>query len=171
MKKTVNVLSFISVISIFIMIAIYISTRNSDLYIQFIAEWFFIIPGFLTFPILGWAFFDRDKTSPKIWLSIYAGIFLLLIYILGFDYVDQTRDLPMAFRKDTVSIEGEARYLDSTKSSQIFQIANQKFIVSNDDFNDVSRNNVYRVDYLPNSKYVIDIFDEDGRSLLKNRKK
>ena len=52
-------------------------------------------------------------------------------------------------------------------SSYIFYIANQEFILSRDNFKAVNRNEVYRIIYLPNSKYVIDVIDENGRSLLR----
>jgi len=138
---------------------LYLSTRNSDLYIQFIVDCFLVPLRFLIIPLLGKGFslfYNRDKLSPKVWLSIYAVIFILLAISLGFGYTEQTRDLSAAFRKSPVSIEGEVQNLSRTKTGQEFSISNHEFSLNRDNFTEVSRNKVYRVFYLQNSKYIVD---------------
>ena len=170
MKKAIDILSIISVISVLAMSILYLSTRNSDLYIQFIVDWFLVPLGFLVIPLLGWTFslfYNRNKLPPKVWLSIYTVIFILLIPTVGFGYIEQTRDLSAAFRKSPVSIEGEVQNLSRTKSGQEFSISNHEFSLNRDNFIEVSRNKVYRIFYLQNSKYIVNIIDETGNSLLK----
>ena len=97
---------------------------------------------------------------------------MVVLYIAGslhFGFLDHTRDLSLAFREKYVSIEGEVLNLNFTNSTQKVRVANQEFSLKRNTFNDVNRNNIYRIVYLPNSKYVIDVIDEDGSSLLKKR--
>jgi len=87
MKKAVNILTLLSVISLilFIFINIYISI-NRDLNTEFITDWVLIPLVILAFPTLRIfpLALNKDNIPPQIWLGIYAVIFIVLIYILVF---------------------------------------------------------------------------------------
>jgi len=101
-------------------------------------------------------------------VSLIGNICIIVItyYTLGFGYLDQTRDLPIAFRKNAVAIEGEVYNLKTTSSTQEFSVENEVFIVNKDYFIEVRSENIYEVFYLPNSKHVINVIDNNGNSLL-----
>ena len=170
MKKIVAALSIVSVISGLIAIILRISTTSSGLFTMFIAEWLLGPLTLLALPLMRLPLslvLNLYALPPKIWLIIYAIMVVLYsFFALGSDYnIAMTRDLPMAFRRNYVSIEGEAHSIRDTNSSQVVSIANKQFNLREADFNKVTRNNTYQINYLPNSRYVIDVIDENGRSL------
>jgi hypothetical protein len=83
--------------------------------------------------------------------------------------INQIRDLPMAFKREYVSIIGEAENINYSSSNQILYIESQEFYLDNEYFSRVEKNNKYQINYLPHSRHVIDVIDEDGVSMLKSR--
>ena len=169
MKKIVNIFSIISLIAVLSLVLIEILWNGKSQRMSFIFLWsagvlfVFVIPlVFRSFSLVA----KMDKINPKTWLVIYGCavlVYIVIAVMLGF--INMTRDLPLAIREDYVSVEGEARVLDE-KSNKII-VASQEFTLENGKFNKAKPNESYRIIYLPNSKYVIDVINENGKSLLK----
>ena len=169
MKKAINILNIVSLIAIIPACALVPFFLSGDPRTSFIGLWFFWVLFLPLIPLIPRGFSlsnNKDKISPKIWLTIYA--VMVTIYVVSslfLGIIGHTRDLPAAFRKEYVSVEGEARVLDE-KSNKII-VAGQEFTLDNGKFNKAKSSENYRVIYLPNSKYVIDIINDDGKTLLK----
>lgn len=170
MKRVVNVLTILSVISLALMLIIYIPTINSDMRTRFIVDWFLVPLGFLAAPLLGRTLslaYNKDYILPKTWLIIYSGLIVALAFSLGIGFMNQTRDLPIAIRGDFSSVKGEAHAQHSSRVNQSFIVERQEFSLRKRHFNDIHSGYIYNVIFLPNSNYIIDIIDENGQSLYK----
>ena len=171
MKKAVNILSLISVIAVILCCVTLPFMFRADQRNAFIATWFLGILAFLALPLFFRAFslaYNRNKISPKIWLSIYSVMAIIyIVVIISFGFIGYTRDLPLAFRREYSSVSGEVHTVRFVNSTQRINIANLEFRLELSDFEPVNRNNTYQVIYLPNSRRVIDVIDENGRSLLR----
>jgi len=128
---------------------------------------------FFALPLFGRTFsliYYKNKISPQKWLTIY--LILVVLYVIGAigsGFVNHTRDLPMAIRRDFATIEGEVQIVRNNNSYQRILVFNEEFNLNRRYFYNVSRNNTYRIIYLPNSRHIIDIINEEGRSLLRRR--
>ena len=138
LKKAVNMLSLIALISLGLLIIIQLNAENSDLYKKFIADLLTVPLALLSVPLWGGVLclaINKDIIKPKIWLSIYAGIIALLL-ILSVGYFEQVRDLPLAFQKKCASIEGKVDKVTSTEFYQNIYIENQEYNVPKVHFNE-----------------------------------
>jgi glucan phosphoethanolaminetransferase (alkaline phosphatase superfamily) len=173
MKTMINALSIISVVATVLGVLLLMLMSGADQRMSFIWGWFLGITFLFVLPLFGRAISlvnYRDKISPQKWIIIYS--ILVVLYIIGaigFGFINHTRDLPMAIRRDFSTIEGEVQIVRNNDSSQRVRVFNQEFDLNRQYFYDVSRNNAYRIIYLPNSRHVIDVIAEDSRSLLRRR--
>jgi hypothetical protein len=169
MKKVINLLSLLSIAAIIMVVILGIYANNGDMYTRFIVDWLGLPLLLLAFPLFGRLIslaYNRDRIPPPIWLGIYSAILVFFIIISIAEFRDFTHDLPMALRKENISIEGEIKIIESTKSTQTIEISGKMFSLPKDTFREVTNSVKYIVFYLPRSKYVIDIVDEIGVSLL-----
>ena len=116
----------------------------------------------------------EDKIKPQTWLTIYGiALFVLLIFLMfSWESVSkQTKDLPYAIRQEHVTVTGEVekiRYSGGRTASQLCTIDNIDFNITHSAFLAIKEGETYTIAFLPNTKFIIDVFDENGRSLLKN---
>ena len=176
MKKAVNVLSLISLVSVLTVAIFLVIGNNSNQYIKFISDWLIVPMMFLALPLLGHTLslaVNKDKIKPQIWLAVYGGMIfaLLIVLVLSWDSVSShTKDLSYAIRKEHVSVTGEAknvRYSGGRTTSQLCTIDNLNFVIARSTFLDVTEGKTYTIAYFPNTKFMIDMLDENGTSLLK----
>ena len=176
MKRAVNLLSLISLIAIIAGTILLIAGGNSDRYVRFISDWFMVPLLFLAIPLLGHSLslaFNKDKIKPQMWLAIYGAMMfaLLILLVFSWDSVSkQTMDLSYAFSKEHMTVAGEAtnvRYSGGKTASQLFTIDNENFEITRSVFLDVKDGEIYTIKYLPNTKFIIDVLDENSSSLLK----
>ena len=59
------------------------------------------------------------------------------------------------------------RIINSNNSVQVVEVKGVRFDLPKDTYNSVNADDEYTFIYLPNSKYVIDVLDVNGFSLLK----
>ena len=169
-NKIILLLDIMSLISAFAIVILFIYTINGSMFTEFIVEWILIGPFvILMFPLCGYRYFGwltKGRMPPKIWLTIYTIVVALYsFFLLGSGHIAAARDLPLAFGSEYSSIIGEARIIDATDRTQRIRVANQRFTLYRRHFNYVTPNNTYQVNYLPNSRYVVDVIDENGQSL------
>ena len=176
MKKAVNILTLISLISVLIGAFFLIIGNNSNQYNKFISDWLLAPMMFLALPMLGHTLslaVNRDRIKPQIWLAIYGVMmfaFIIVLVLSWYSVSRQTKDLSYAIRKEHLAVTGEAqkvRYDGRRTTSQFCTIDNVNFEITRSAFFDVSEGEVYTVIYLPNTKFVIDMLDENGKSLSK----
>jgi len=170
LKALVNVLCIISVIAVALIIALFFPIFfGNDERIAFICFWFlwilFIpsIPASFSF----WLIWKKNKLSPPIWLTIYS-VSAIMIIIIGLiaGFVDMTRDLPLAFQENYYSTEGENVFYHDGK----LNVDDKKLTIRKEKFGDIEYGEKYCVLYLSNTKFVIDILNENGASLSKIRR-
>jgi len=173
MKKIVNILSLISWISLIPIGILLVASFLTNPRNEFIITWFMVILGPLVLPLLlkGASLArNKDLIPPPVWMTIYSILVILyIVMMLNVDFFDHTRDMPLAFSKKFISIEGKVLNLRYTNSKQTFEVAGQTFVLQEKHFNGINADGIYKVIYLPNSKYVIDVIGENGRSLSKKR--
>jgi Ca2+/Na+ antiporter len=102
--------------------------------------------------------------------SIFFPMLITIVLLSTTTITDETAlfaDIPAVINKDYETIMNPADYLDKSQTELTFIVKGKMFTVLSKDFKDVSKGNVYTVVYLPNCDYVIDILDENGKSLLK----
>ena len=171
MKKLINTLSALSIIAVISLVVIAIILTGKNPRSTFLFEWIASILFAFSIPLLlGWFSLavKRNKIEPHIWLAIYSVAlcaYLVVILILGF--IGRTADLPAVIREDFSRINGSARIVKSNNSVQTIEVKGITFDLPKDTYTLVNADVEYTFVYLPQSKYVIDVVDEYGRSLLK----
>ena len=169
MKKAINVLSISSGFVIVLLIALDAIWSNKGQRMGFILLWSDFVLFFFAIPIVfGWfsLAFNKDKIKPKVWLIIYGVALIGYIAILGnIGFVGMTKDLPLAIREDYSQINGKVKIISNIEATRTVEVKGIMFIIQKDTFNAMSSNENYTFIYLPNSNSIIDIIDENGKSL------
>ena len=171
MKKFINILSVLSIIAVIslVLVAIILSGKNPRS--TFLFEWIAsILIGFSVPLLFGWFSLsvNKDKLKPRIWLTIYSvAMCAYIAIILSLGFIGRTADLPAAIREDFSRIDGLVRIVKNNNSVQVIEVKGVKFDLPKDTYNSVNANIEYTFIYLSNSKYVINVLDENGFSLLK----
>lgn len=172
MKKIINIFSFVSVIAVLLLCLGVPFLLGNDRRNEFISLCYMGVVMIFAIPLLFRSFslaYNKDKIKPQIWLIIYGiAVLVYVVIAINFGFVDMTRDLPLAIRKEFSQIGGSAQTIKITKSTQTIIVQGVKFSLSRDSFESPAASDSYQFVYLPNSKYVIDIIDDNGISLLKN---
>ena len=175
MKKSINIICIVSIIVLVIVIIFgIISEVNGDLRSKFLFRCMFII--FLPFahPALSglWLINKRIQWKPKTWLIVYlitSGILFVIATTIG-NAFEHMADLPSAIREDyseaTVMF---VRRIDTSVESKIIAVGRELHIKEGH-FDLLEANTEYTIYYLPHIKWVMDIVDENGASLLKERR-
>jgi TctA family transporter len=176
MKKAVDILSVVSVLAVLLMLLLLFMQNLHGRYFKFVSEWVIIVLVFLAIPLIGKGAslaVKKDEMKPKKWLVIY-GVALaafVTLFVLTWDFqVQQIKDLPYAFRQEHLVAIGEAkdaRIGGRKLSYQFCTIDNISFSITRSDFLGVKEGETYVIAYLPNTKYIIDIYGKNGESLLK----
>ena len=171
MKKTITILIIASVAVIFLFVFLDAIWGNGDQRMGFFLLWsdFVLIP--VAIPIIFGVFslaYNRDKLRPKAWLTIYGCVLVIYaVLLVKIGFIDMTKDLPLAIREEFSQINEVVYIIERTDSVWTVKANGVVFKLSNDAFKAISFNKEYTFIYLPNSKYVIDVIDEYGESLLK----
>jgi len=96
----------------------------------------------------------------------------MLVQVFAFSFIERTMDLPLCINRDYSTTVITVQTILTNKNTQTINIEKDTFRLENRDFNAVIQGKTYRITYLPNSKYVVDIVDDDtGYSILKNYNK
>ncbi len=176
MKKLVNIISLLSLVSIISLIALSIYANNSGLFERFIVEWIFTPLRFLSIPLVGRVFslaYNKDKIQPRTWLGIYGVVMTLMIAIWFIfnsnSFIAKTKDLKSALRHEYLTVEGEVNsvYFVDSKKLQKCSVNNLDFTINNTYFLVIHQGKRYTFNYLEYSGYLVDIYDENGKSLKK----
>ena len=173
MKKLISILSVLSIIAVISLViaAIILNGKNprSTFFFEWIAS---VLIGFSIPLLFGWFSLsvNKDKLKPHLWLAIYSvAMCAYIVIILLFGIIGRTADLPAAFREEFSQIEGSVRIINSNNSIQSIEVKGIRFDLPKDTYNSVNTDVEYTFVYLPKSKYVIDIIDISGCSMLKQR--
>lgn len=180
MKIFINSLCVISAISVIIMTVLFtIGILINNQYIRFLTNWFFNPFLFLSIPLLGRSFslfYFKDRIKPITWLLIYGFIFLTLVSIIIIDWSNfkkSAMDVSYAINRKAENLGGKVTYTDIVGNKNKYQliiISGIKFEVDRKNFSYINYGEEFNITYLPHSKYVIDIVDKNGYSLLSKKK-
>lgn len=120
------------------------------------------------FEVLLWfiyLFNKNVKIKNKIYelLRIISVAFFLIFFV--YDTVNYYKDIPYAVSGQYSSVTGLCTrcYVRTGKTSNLdITIGNMEFTVESDYKNSINEGQIYKVEYLPNSKEVIEIYRGDG---------
>ena len=165
MKKTGIVLLIISIIALIILLLMqFVWWNDGSRRANFINEWswFFLIP--LVLPIMGKHLYGR-----RIWWIIQGLLTLVWIFVqvFAFSFIERTMDLSSCINRNYSTTTITAQIISTDKNTQTIKAGGDTFRLKNKDFHAVASGETYRIYYLSNSNYVIDIIDGNGKSLLK----
>ena len=170
LKKLVNIQIIISIVALAMIIILEILWGNKGPREEFLNDWcsglliIFVIP--LVFDMLSLAY-NADKIKPKVWLTIYGcAVIAYLIIAIHEGFANTTKDLPLAIREEYSMVSGTAQSMYYGSKTQAIEIGDNQFDIPIEFFADVQSDEEYTILYLPNSRYVIDIFDGAETSLL-----
>lgn len=171
MKKATISLLIISVIAlIFMLLLRYAWLDDGNRRADFILEWFLIILLPLLFPLIGKSItIHLAIEKPRTWLLIHGGAVLIWIFvqIFAFSFIEKTMDLSLCINRNFSTATITVQSVSSDKKTQTIKTNRDTFELKRNDFNSVIQSETYQIIYLPNSMYVIDIIDEDGKSIRK----
>ena len=118
----------------------------------------------------------RPDTLLKLYLVI-AGVFILLIAIIPIQFVDHISDLPNLISKNySQTNPTDIRTVEkhySTKGPHELSITTNngtQLRMVQDAFEPINADEKYTFFYLSRTKWVMDIIDENGVSILKNQR-
>ena len=174
MKKIGIVLLIVSIIALFVLLYMQLAWWNDgSRRASFMMEWswFFLFP--LILPIMGRNISIRLAIEkPRIWVMIQGAIALIwiLVQVFAFSFIERTMDLQLCINRNYSAITVTAQTVSSSKNAQTVVVGEDTFKLKNKNFYSVTQGETYKIIYLPNSKYVIEMISEDtGHSLLKKR--
>jgi hypothetical protein len=113
-----------------------------------------------------------DSWKPRTWLIVYSIVLCVVIVVAFYSGIINTMaDLPLAVRKEYSYVDGTAQTIPNKTAKTTIMVDGVRFELSGDDFYTWSfydnKEVEYTVIYLPNTKYVIDIIDASGASLIR----
>jgi len=173
-KKIINILTIISYFGIaLIIITVIFYNLNKSPRNLFFCDLVFGIAYLLSIPSIGQGFSiadNKNKIKAKTWFMIYfIFLFLWIILMVYTNFFKKTLDFPYAIREDYLIINSSFERKISFGLSRYIDVNNVRIFIPENHFNSLERNNEYTFHYLPNSKWVIDITDENDNSLSKNK--
>ena len=184
MEKIIKALRIIAYVSIALLIIVFIILELNKENPKLIFYFDCTIPLLILFaiPSLDRPFFSVEKfkidIQPKTWLKIYSAVtsIYLLILIIPLSYFNNILDIPCLFNKNYLQINDGA--IANMKISYGKNLGDEITITTNgktlravvDAFIPIDAKSKYTFIYLPHSKWIVDIVDENGISLLKKRR-
>lgn len=166
--KVINYISLGAILPTLAILPLYIGKdrRNEFLFFCLLAIlMLFLLP--LVFRSLS-LFNMKDKIPPDIWLIAYSVIVVLYVVILfSTGFSQYIRDFPSAVKEKFISIEGEAHILKVSNAKVSIRVQDVEFVLDDKSFNPIRSNITYKIIFLQNSKYVINVIDDEGHSMLK----
>jgi len=139
---------------------------------SFIIFWWSVVLIPLVFPILGkHNYFYLNSKKPNIWMiiSITFTICWFTLHIFASSFIQRTMDFFLCVNHQYTSTIIEAYNVSTNRRNQIIYAEPYIFKLDTSVFIYAKQYESYKVIYLPNSLYVIDIIDlKTGFSLLKN---
>ena len=174
MKKLSIVLLIISIITlIIIFLMVFAWGNDGSRRSYFLLQWSLICLFPFIIPLMGGnMLYHLIIKNPRIWFKVYGVIVLvwILVQVLVFSFIEKTMDLPLCINRNYSTTTITVQTVSTNKNTQTIQAGRNMFKLESKEFNPVTRGKAYRITYLPNIKYVIDIVDDDtGNSLLKKR--
>jgi hypothetical protein len=118
----------------------------------------------------GFLMIRSDKWKSRTWLIVclvaLGGGVIILLYV---GIIKMTADLPFAIREEYVQISGSSQIVKYTDNFLKVKVDEIEFKIPHNYFRTKPFDDSmeYTIIYLPNSKYVIDVIDENGNSILK----
>ena len=172
-RRVVNILCISSIVAIFLLMFLEAMLDNEGPRVSFFLQWgiYILIP--FAIPLIFGVFslaFNKDKFKPEIWLTVFS-LALVVYLVIALDFFGlghMTKDLPSAIRKDYSQINGIVEVIESSGTKQSVLIDGRYFEIEKG-FHAVEAGEEYTFYYLKNSRYVVDIIDEDGQSLLRDK--
>ena len=172
-RKLTTTLLIISVITIAFMVFMEFVWNDGSRRSSFITKWLVCILAPLIFPLVGKSIsIAFVRTKPFIWLIVHGTATLVWIVVQSFAFslIENTMDLSLCINRQYSMTTTTVQTVSADKNKQIIRTGIGDFRLENTDFHNATRDGAYRITYLPNSKYVIDVVDEDtGYSLLRRR--
>jgi len=173
MKKTGIVLMIISVIALIILLYMQLTwwndgSRRANFIIEW--SWFFLVP--LALPLIGKSItIHLTMLKTRIWVIIHLSVTLIWIFaqVFVYSFIERTMDLSLCINRNYSTTTITVQTVSTNRHTQTITTGRNTFRLETKDFHTVTRSETYQITYLPNSKYVINIIDENGKSLLKKR--
>ena len=165
-KKLVRTLIIISIVAVILIIIVNEGYAIKGPREAFIGSWITGILIIFAIPILFGALslaFNVDKIKPKVWLIIYScAIVIYIIISIKLGAINIAKDLPFAVREDFSNVKGSVQILTYNETSQTIIIGGIQFNVPREFFDTIKGNEEYTIYFLPNSKTVMKIIDENN---------
>ena len=179
-EKIVTILRIIAYISLAIIVALIVLTWNEkEPSSIFLFESLFPILLFLAIPSFDRPFFrlklfEKPDIKPKVLLWVYsliASAFIIIMIIMPFSYFDAISDFPRLIAKNYSQInQASIQIVEEDYSPSELRVMTKdgtQLRILENAFRPINVSGKYTFIYLPRTKWVMDIIDENGVSLLK----
>jgi len=180
--KILRIIAYISIALIGILLFMTINSKNPSS--AFLLYCFFPILGLLAIPSFDRPFFRAKafrnpeiKPNVLLWIYTIAAIgIIIIITIIPFSYSDYISDLPNLISKNYsqishADIRAAKEYYSSRGPSELRILTDdgEQLRIIEDAFKTIHANEKYTFFYLPRTKWVMDILDENNVSLLRSQ--
>ena len=170
MKKLIKIFCIISAFVFVLLMIAGIMLGGKDLRSHFLLENILCLSVPFAIPAVSRLILipTSNKFSPRVWVIKYCIILsIFLIFIIANENYKTVGDFPSLIKEEYSEITGSLQENLSANNYREICISGVELKIVKNSIYSLSSNVEYKFVYLPNSKHVIDVIDENGNSLLK----